>query len=96
MNVKFQLPCSLIRKLSASIPPTPRVVPKPERVWHGAPTTIPDEVVLDIRRRHEWLGQTVVAIANALGMNKGTVAHIVDYTTRAKLEPGPKPKDLTP
>lgn len=71
----------------------PRVFngPNPKRGCPRNGSWVSDDVLLDIRRRREWHGQTPKQIAVALDLNLSTVEVALSYRNRVHLDPGPRP-----
>jgi hypothetical protein len=60
-------------------------------VQRGPTPEIPDEKVIEVRRLKAWWNLSTKEIAARTGINETRVRGFLTYTTRAHLEPGPKP-----
>lgn len=73
-----------LSRMAAKLPPEPRK-PKPEAKRRGK-TTIPDEVIIAVRRRHEIDGATFTTVcAEFPDLQPVYVRSILEYSTREHL-----------
>jgi len=97
-RASVHLHCGLLR-IASSLPPTPRVEPKRERIpgvprkAHVPPACDPvtDELLAQMRGDHELRGMKPAEVARKYGAEHGLPEHRVQnllrYTTRAHIDP---------
>ena len=83
--------CGSLYRATQLLPPTPRSPPKPERI---TTSHISDEVILDMRRMHEFENMPLRQVQRRYPQydNHNYIHKVLQYEIRGKLIPKKEPK----